>query len=337
MAVDPDILKEYLRESGAKYGQNAVAYIFTCPRCQGPKKLYISKRSGRFVCFVCKETENFQGRPEIALAEILSKPRAEIAASLYGTANVTVSVYLDIKLTDFFGDDDDELHEVTEIPRTAWPLDFYEIDEPQAKLGARYLRSRGIPMSIAKEYGIRYSPLEKRVVFPVQNHGDLYGWQRRYILPTTWKDETGAEREIPKILSSTGIPRDRTLMFSDRLEGSEHAILTEGPVDAIKAHLCGGNVCAMGKAVSRAQMSLLINSGVKRLYLALDHDAADEMRRLHEDYFQDIELYSMIAKSNTSEKQDLGAMTFEEVYELYEKAERLSPRHLFIYLKPNLR
>jgi hypothetical protein len=168
------------------------------------------------------------------------------------------------------------------------------------------------------------------VIFPVQAAGDLYGWQARIIVANKFVDEEGNAREIPKIVSSTGIPRDKTLMFADRLQGVDHAVLCEGPVDAIKAHLCRGNVAAMGKAVTKEQVRLLINAGVRKLYLALDPDAAAETQRLVRDNFDDFEIYNMIAQGG--DKPDLGAMEFSDVSDLFRAARRIEPGRIFIHL-----
>ncbi len=274
VTADPQILLQMLRESGIKYDQNGTSYIFTCPRCSGKKKLYIRKRDGRFVCWICKETEGYQGRVEYALADLLGQPINHIQSRLYGGDHIPVQAFLDFRLVDFFGDEDELDEDAHVLPTLAWPLDYYPIEDEGSVKGASYLAARGIPLALARQYGIHYSPETKRVVFPVASEGKLYGWQGRIIVPHEWVDAQNNVRKIPKILSSPGIPREKTLMFVDRIKGSEHAVLCEGPVDAIKAHACGGNVCAMGKAVSAGQVNLLLQSGIKKLYLALDPDAA---------------------------------------------------------------
>lgn len=336
MAADPQLLAQILRESGLKYDQNGTSYIFSCPKCTGKKKLYIRKRDGRFVCWVCKETDNYQGRVEYALADLLGLPVQQLQSRLYGGTHVPVQVHLDFQLVDFFGEEDEVDEDAKVLPTLIWPLDYYPIDDEAAEKGAAYLAGRGVPLVLAQAYGLHYAPEKKRVVFPVAAGGQLYGWQERLVVPNTWVDEHGNVRETPKILSSQGIPRDRTLMFVDRLAGSEHAVLCEGPVDAIKAHKCGGNVCAMGKAVSAEQINLLLNSGVKKLYLALDPDAAAETERLVRDCFDHVELYEMVVPTTGKEKNDLGAMDYDEVLGLFRAARRVRAGHLFFFLNPKI-
>lgn len=337
--ADAAILKQIIQESGLKYEQNSVSYIFTCPLCASPKKLYIRKADGRFVCWKCKETQNYQGKPEFALADLMGQPVGVIQARLYGREGVQARLYLDVKLVDFFGDEDDTGVELAEAPAVEWPLDYHPLTTPHGARGAQYMKGRGVPLWMAAQYGLHYCPPEGRVAFPVTAGGRLYGWQARVVGPDKWVDDLGRERTIPKILSSPGLSgvRGNTLMFADRLVGSEHAVLTEGPVDALKAHFCGGNVCAMGKAVSAGQIQLMLDQGVKKLYLGLDPDAADEVQRLVRKHFDDVELYQLHARvKGAREKADLGAMAFQDVLELFLDAERISGGQVFVFLDPHV-
>lgn len=335
---DPAILRQLLVESGLSFKQNSKSYIFTCPRCKGKQKLVIRKVDGRFCCWKCKE-QGYQGRPEVALADLLNQTIKSVAARLYGGAHVPVSVLLDVRVSDFYGDDEEveDEDEIVTLPTVEWPFDYYPIDHPWSGRGAAYLEGRGIPVDIAKQYNIHYWPEGRRVAFPVEAGGELYGWQGRLVIPHEWVDEEGNEREALKIQSSREIPRERVLMFADRLRGVDHAVLGEGPVDALKAHLCKGNVCPMGKAVGPEQMALLLNHGVRRLYSGLDPDAADEFMRLVRTHFDDIELYQLVARVKGAKvKPDLGEMSFKDVYELFLGAERVSAGQVFIFLNPNV-
>jgi hypothetical protein len=166
-------------------------------------------------------------------------------------------------------------------------------------------------------------------VFPVELQGRLVGFQERTVLESTktWDEETGKWLEMPKVLSSKGIPRDHVVMFGDRVQRSPHVVLCEGPIDAIKAHLCRANCAAMGKAVSRWQLQHLRDLGVRRVYLALDPDAAEETARLVRE-LSDLELYLMHPPPGY---KDLGEMPMEAVLELFLRAPRVNPGHLFVY------
>jgi hypothetical protein len=327
---NPGILAELLSEAGAGKKGNSKSFILDCPRCKKKDKLYIRKTDGRFVCWYCKEIDNFQGAPEFVFSELLGRPLGELRVLIYGLDGPRGSLFLDLDLKDFFGDDDEVDMAAEALPSVVADPGWRELNTQWGEPGAKYLESRGISTDLAMEYGIQFWPAQKRVVFPVVNGGRLLGWQSRYVGPTEFFDEeTGRTVKIPKALTYEGLKKDRTLMFGDRIDG-DHAVLTEGPIDAIKAHLCGGNVCSMGKAVSRFQLSLLRTSGIKRLYLGLDPDAAPEIKRVVDELHRDVELYDMRAPAPY---EDLGQMSMGEVLELFHSAPKVNRGTFFLYLK----
>lgn len=335
--VDPKALEKLIRESGVSFRQNAASYKFTCPRCNKPEKLWMLKTTGQFVCFYCAEIDGFKGSPEYALRELLDRPLHELQHELYGTAYLDADTGLELNLKDFFGDEesDDIIDVQKEEPllEIGWPVDSIHVSLSVEAMA--YLVKRGIPLQVCNRYNIRYWPAKKRILFPVVMHGKLVGYQGRTILDVTeFLGDDGSVKRIPKILSSDKMPRERTLMFHDNLIGSPHAVLCEGPVDALKADLCGGNVAAMGKAVTRTQLKLIIDSGVKRLYLALDPDAAKEVKRIAMDMSDKIEVYLL----NTPKgRKDLGEATCEEVLEEFKKAMPFNAGKLLLYFKSHAR
>lgn len=311
--LDPKILKQTIEASGLKFKKSAASFIFDCPRCEKKDKLYIRRKDGAFICFYCAETEGFKGRCDYALAELMGLPLQEVRTLLFGSNNrVFKENLLNIKLTlDGF--------EREEAQPIEMPADFFPIDSEWAQKGMAYVNSRGIPAEIAKEYGLMFNRASQRVIFPVLAKGKLYGYQARTI-----------GRAEPKILTSTGLLRDRLVMFQDRLAQSPHAVICEGPVDAIKAHGCGGNIATMGKIVAEGQIRLIMAAGVKRIYLALDPDAGEEISLLAQKIGSEVELYHLVPAPGF---KDLGEMSFDAVYGQFLKAERVYPNTLFLTLK----
>lgn len=314
----PEALKDFLDKSGVSFKEKRRSYILDCPRCQGSGKLWILKQNGYFVCWKCKETDNFKGRVEYALSEIVSQPVIEIQRKLYGDG-IPEGIDLDISFDDFHEEESPVVIEEIE-----WPFGVIPFSHPAAQKGKEYLRSRGIPSNVASYYNIHYWPAKRRVMFPVEVGGKLVGYQGRAIFPT---DGT----PVPKILTSEGLRREHVLMFQDQLGVADplsldvvnHAILCEGPVDAIKTFKCGGGVATMGKAVSRPQLDIIRNAGVKKVYVALDPDAADEIARLAWD-LGDLKLYLLLPPAG---KKDLGECSFDEVYEAFMDAKPLTAGH----------
>lgn len=331
-SFDPEALAKIVEGGSVPYRQNAISYIFECPRCQKADKLYIRKRDGIFRCWRCVEVDRFSGKAEWALRELYDLPLHILRTKLYG-AELPDTLVEELVL-DFegFGYEDDEVSVASVPPTLMWPPDFYTFDDglPFAN-GARYLASRGINIEHVRTYDIRYAPSERRVVFPVKVNGNLIGWQARFTGPTEVFDEkTGNTRRIPKILTSESL-RDtgsRYLMFQDRLKGATHCALAEGPVSAIKLHRVGGNVASMGKAVSRNQLATILSYGVKKLYLALDPDAADEITRIVRDELDsDIDTFLLLPPKG---REDLGDATPDEVYEQYLNAPRIDAGTLMV-------
>lgn len=333
--LDPLTLRNYISDVGLKPKENSRSYVFDCPRCKHKDKLYIEKRTGRFICFYCAEIDGFQGRVEYALSELLGLAVERIKVALYGLGNVNATAQITIKLIDLFGDEEPP-EEFTEPLSIEWPTGFLPLDDKHSARGAEYLAGRGIPLEVAMEYGIRYCPMKRAVAFPVRLNGKLYGYQTRLVIPHKGVTEEGVEYEGLKVLSSKGIPRSM-VMFGDKIEGSDRAVVCEGPVDALKAHLVGGNICTMGKAVTPAQVRLIRESGVRKVYLALDPDAAAEVGRLVREFYDPIDgcevYYVEVPPRSDGKKADLGELSMEEARDLILNARRVDPSNLFIFLE----
>lgn len=314
----PDALKRFVEDSGLSYSQNFQSFIFNCSRCGGRKKIYVRKADGKFTCWKCPESDRFGGYPEYAFAELLGQSVEQIQQQLYGTARTPAAAHIDLELFDFF--DDDRPEDVDPEPPLvvkSRPYNHLELTHQHSARGVAYLEGRGVSLEVALRYGIRYCPEDRAVVFPVEADGKLYGWQTRSV--------ANSDK-----LTSWGLPRERLLLFADRLKGQDHVIFTEGPMDALKADLCGGNVATMGKKITRRQL-LMGTAGKKKCYLGLDPDAYEEANRLLREVDSELEVYDMIP---ATWGKDLGQMSFAEVLDLFRGARRVEQTHLFVFLKP---
>lgn len=324
------VLHEIFLASGTSFRENSKSWIFACPRCGKQDKLYMLKETGRFVCWVCKEVEGYQGSPEYVLADLTGQSVTSLKQQLYGDASVGATLYLNAQIRDFWSEDEVPDEDADELVPQVWPLDYYPIDHKHSQRGRDYLAGRGIDVPFALKYGLRYCPPQRRVFFPIASQGVLYGWQGRTIGDTVYEDKaTGELKEIPKVVTLKGVKKELTLMFLDRLNGSTHAVVTEGPVDGMKADLCGGNVVTMGKAVSRSQIGIIRNSGVRDVYLALDPDAAAEVLRLTRE-FSDLNVFSLRAPEPW---HDLGEMTTEAVHQTWQTAPAIHNGLIFGYVE----
>lgn len=328
----PAKLEEFIKNSGISYKSNGRSFIFDCPLCHKNNKLYIRKSDGLFVCFVCKNDRRFRGAAEFALQELTRRSLDDIRQELYGLNGPIASQYLDIKLN-FFIEDEDDLDELFDEEFCAppeqifWPWDAVKLDHTWARPGVDYLQGRGVPAKIAIDYDIRYSPTKRTILFPVKNAGTLVGYQHRIIDPELIEVNGELVKRL-KTWSSDDMPRESMLMFQHRVTG-DHAILTEGPMDCLKTHFCGGGVASMGKAVSKAQIEILLRSGIRKLYLALDPDAASEIIPIMEKVGK-MPVYQL---EIPPEYKDIGDVPMRQVPSIFSKAKELSLGQMFVYFK----
>lgn len=356
--ANPDSLRELVEGSGLSFRQTSVSWVFTCPRCQKREKLYIRKRDGRFVCWHCVTTIGYQGRPEFALRDLLGLPMGDLRDRLYGGRSGTISdspLLFAPPLADFFDDPDDAPWDLIPLPEIAWGFDHLSCDETAAKPGVDYLLGRGIPLELMIKLDIHYDATKRRMCFPVVVDHRMVGWQGRLI-------DSDPENNDPKILTEPkGLDRSQCLMFQDSIV--DHAIVMEGPVDAIKAIPCGGAVATMGAEVSEGQIDI-IASRAKRVYIGTDPDAEIALNRLCRAFRERgvSEIYRMTpnetvdpcVKSHHSlvKRQcsiglrdscrwcgavawkDFGEMSFARVFKRFQRAQPVSVANLFI---PTLR
>lgn len=315
--INLEIVEGLLRDHAKGLTENSKSWIFDCPLCGKSEKLFMLKNTGRFVCWRCRDTDGYEGNPEFVLKDVTGLPLAEIKRRIYGIDSYRSGV-LGGNLKDFW-DDEEVISTDTYIPKPVFfRSEFYDLDHKWSKRGLEYLAGRGVSLEIARRYDLKYSPPDRRIIIPIKRQGELYGWQARAIFDTEGTT-------TPKILTLNGltgddqnIRKDHFLMFEDNLIGSKHALVGEGPFDAIKADRCGGNVATMGKAISRVQLGILQNSGIEKLYIALDPDASLEVRNLAHK-FSHIQVYFT---DPINGKADLGEMSTDETYEAFLRSVR---------------
>jgi hypothetical protein len=337
-------LEAFLKDSGLSYKTGSKSYIFTCPRCRKPEKLWIFRDGTSFICFKCADHTHFQGAPEYALKELSGRTLAEVRKQLYGVEAVDIdagALLIDINLNPQPPDDVAEFDFSLDFtPDLAWPLDCHELNTAEGKPGAKYLSGRGIPLEIAMEYDIRYNSIYKSVCFPMLVDGRLLGWQARTTKELLYEVETPEGKVLKerlKSLNTKEMPVERFVMFQDRLKDSEHCVLCEGPVDALKAHFFGGNIATMGKRVRSAQVAHIAKYGIKNVYVALDPDAATSIEAL----VDDIERFGMTAykvviprfvMKNGKLAKDLGDLPFDVATEAIAEARPLARGQFHFYI-----
>jgi DNA primase len=329
--VEPGLVQELLDESGVAYEQNVNSFIIQpCPKCGKSDKLYVYKDTGHFICFVCAETEKFTGSLPWLLKHLgmdYEYARTRLYGGVKDKEDGTIEVDLRYPWAENSDLDDDVIKVEEERVPVEFPPHFVNITDEAARTGKDYLEGRGIPWPVAHRHGIRYDPQKKQVIFPLIEDGKLYGWQaRRTDTGIIVDKQTGKTIKLPKAITTAerGVVA-KTLMFGENLKGSEHVIICEGPVDALKTEMCGGGVATLGKSVKDGQLDIIRRLGIKRVYIGLDRDAGAEAQSIAK-RMADRELYLL---HPPPDRKDLGECTFKEVEEQFKAAPRIHSLFLF--------
>jgi len=333
--LNQEALVNLLQEEGLDFRDSANSYLLECPICH-KDKWAIRKKDGCSKCYHCGP--EFQGTCDYTLSQVLKKTKQELSKILYGFVINTAKVEElgESKFVDHWGEMEREDVEIIEV--RAWPSemlpspDHRPLDSALGAPGLAYLQRRGVSLELAKEYGVTYNTAEERVVFPLVVEGVLRGWQGRLVRSGKYTDRNGNAKELPKILTE-GEVGGKILGFQDRLKGSKHGIIAEGPLDAIKLHLCGGNTFTMGKSVTAEQLDIYVNYfGLRKIYIGLDDDAAEDVERIVRElsWRNDMELFRLLPPPG---RGDLGDGTLEENLEQFRVAQPIFLGQKFSYLQ----
>lgn len=327
--LDPAVLRDIIQNGGVPFKQNGISYRFDCPRCKKSDKVWAYKKTGYFKCYVCsEEAVPFKGRIEKLLVELYGGSFQQYSKMLRGAESL-MQDNLELEFVDHWGEFPED-REDFQIVDWVWPPQSVAWNDPLFEDGARYLVSRGITLSIIKKYDIRYDVRTNRVQFPFKVDGQLVGWQGRLCGPTTTLD--GRKLLKAHTTLQEGVAT-QFVMFGDNLGRSAHAVLAEGPVDALKAELCGGNVASLGKGVTERQIKYIADR-CKRLYLALDDDAASNMMRLSE-MCLDYSIQPMLMRV-PEDREDFGACTYLEVVQAFNNATIMHTGKLMLFFNNKL-
>jgi len=299
-------------------GQSARSFIFNCPACGGDRKLYIDKRDGRSVCFKgksdrCPKPGSFVS---YALSLLSGLPMDVVKREIL---DFVVDLADEIRVS--FDEEEPEKAKI-ELPSVMLPIDISFMSDYSSKEGMEYLESRGIPVDLQNKHSIMYSPSMRRVIFPVITDNKLCGWQGRAI------DKVD---HMYRMYNVPGAWKANTLMFYQNIINKDFAIVAEGPVSALKFAGVGNFVASMGKEISKRQIEILKETGIKRVYLALDRDAVDKLSSIRYNLKNvDIDCYYIPVPDH---RDDFGDCTFNECVMAFEKARKLDGDDIFAYIE----
>lgn len=127
-----------------------------------------------------------------------------------------------------------------------------------------YLESRGFTKEFCLKNKIGFDRVALRVTIPMFFRGEYMGCARRSVIG-----------DIPKISYNNGMPKDRMLYLPLTNTGkTEHLLLVEGPIDALKASFFGFDSGAiLGCLISDKQMwAAYDEANGREIIIALDND-----------------------------------------------------------------
>lgn len=250
-------LAAFLDDHGIRYHKNGGGqFVMNCPAC-GKDRFYINPTSHLFMCFKCGEKGNI-----FTFIKLVDPERAkEYFRSLL---QKTVNGPIKFSLKDPF--EHSEFLECDEygVDVESWASPIGSI--PFGNLVFTYLGYRGITLKTAILFNLYYSSEMRRLVFPLFHDNKIMGWIGR--------DITGTQE--PKYLYNHGFKKRKFLYGLNYHHDKESIVLTEGPIDALKAFDHGG-MAVLGKYLSKEQFNLLLRMPrLRRIYVGLDADAEEE-------------------------------------------------------------
>jgi hypothetical protein len=328
-----DKIVEIIEEYGFDYKEKSRTIHTECPLCNRADKFSILKENGAAICY--RGSCEFGKRwfeDWIMLTANITRPEAKMR--LYG--NVSQKRLEEVEsnpgsIFDTFKSNQ-ELKPVNDFiePMMFPEFDMIPLDHPEAQEAVAYLYNRGIQHALAMKHRIHYSPEQRRVILPIVMDGKVYGYQGRAIDPV---------EPAFRMRNNVGFRREVLVMFADELKDRDYAIICEGPFDALKFFKVGGYVATMGKVVTDKQLATIMSYNPRKIYLALDDDAAAEMRELQEK-ITSVPLYRIFVPESCEvrckflgKKADFGECTFDECKEAFDNAVNMNEGYTPIYLK----
>jgi len=244
-----------------------------CPFCEKIGKppdtkfhLYIHLKKKLFHCFRCSASGKFRSLNQ--LVRILTGK----SQSLFSDWNEVIQDALS------YFDNSSQVFAKQTQNNEVINLDVIsiQVDKSLTPIAYNYLKSRNLSdleieeyqIRVGKSYQIDNKIIRKwkgRVLFPFfENNQVIYVVGRSY---------TGQE---PKYLNSKGSRRDK--LFPSRTFRTSEIIVCEGIFDAINAKRTTGiySVATLGKEITDEQVNIIVENGVKTVYLALDSDLTIE-------------------------------------------------------------
>lgn len=304
----------WLREQGFKFQERSEELIAdSCIHCSRSKKMYIDKEKGLFKCHVC-ETKGNAISLVMKVGGVSFKKAIEIC---YGITDEPIDTNNMPNWSKAFEDPNENEHSDEPPEPIDLPQWFHELT-PQDTEAWEYLRKRGLSDDIISDIELYYWPDQKRVVFVMTAHDEVYGYMGR--------DITGLAD--PKTLNSRGNFRSFYFWNYDKMrvqQNLEELVICEGVFSAIKAghHR---SIAVLGKAVTKGQISLLRTLKPKKLIFGLDVGTEEEQDKLYEtlSVYYPGKIYKIDFPPIVKLKEELNQSVLDEVNKRYKTSLKIN-------------
>lgn len=173
-----------------------------------------------------------------------------------------------------------------------------------------YMNQRKLDQHILDIFEVKYDPKMEALVFPVRDeNNNLVMLTRRSV--NTKKFYIDEDKEKPLYL-----------LNYIRSHNIDKVMITEGQIDALTACGFGFPCVATIGSISKHQINLLNNSGIRILYLCFDADEAGHRftNKILSELSSDI--IPIIVNIDIPGKKDINDLTEEEFYQCIQKAEQ---------------
>lgn len=259
-------LKKLIEDKGLDYKETRQSWVVDCinPACGKESHMYIRRKDGMSKCFKCGSSWNWRR----LVADLEGCRPSESWNVLFRGQSGNSLNKLEISMEI---DPDEVIEDPNDEPYIELSKDFVNVEESDKAM--EYLQNRGVtdPVSVFS-FDLRWHEGMQAVVFPISRDGLVYGWQARKVDP---------KPDEPRLLTKTGFNKSKHLLNYDNACSMDSIVLVEGPFDCIMVSQAGyGAVCSFGKEVSQSQISMLLSSGAKKIYVGLDPDAHKEAEKV---------------------------------------------------------
>ena len=305
-------IEGYLYNHGIDFEDVGKDYsLKECPDCgKSDKKCFVHKEKKFYHCYSCDS----KGGLFTLLSAVESLPKKAVFIREIQKIDVDKCHEKNIDIEDLFKFDllsYEEPPKEVELFEVQFPLNFVDLNLGDGSEQSQYAIRRGLDVNTIREFGVKYSLSEKRLVFPFYHKGRLVGWQGRDITDTN---------EIKALTKPDGFLKEYFLYNWDRIpDDAKYITIVEGPIDLIKARFFNP-VALLGSSLGKYHISMILGKrNLSVVFLALDPEEDEKRQKIFDKLSPFFKVYDV--RDLPFSRDDIGECTVEEVAESLAKSQ----------------